>query len=100
MKLTNEFQPIRDWAAERGLYDKGNTKIQALKLMEEVGELAKAIIEDKPFDITDALGDCVIVLVNLAQLRGVHLEDCINMVYKEIKDRKGKMKGGTFIKNK
>ena len=43
MDLTNEFQPIRDWAAERGLYDKGDPKTQALKLMEEVGELAETI---------------------------------------------------------
>ena len=98
--INNELQPIRDWAAERGLYDEGDTKTQTLKLMEEMGELAKGIIENDKEEIIDALGDCVVVLVNLAHLKGFHLEDCINHAYNEIKDRKGKMQDGTFIKNK
>ena len=37
MNLEKEFQPIRDWAKEKGILDKGDAKTQALKLIEEAG---------------------------------------------------------------
>ena len=93
------FDLIRDWADERGLYDDGDPKTQALKLTEEVGETCRAILkEDRP-EIIDGIGDCVVVLTNLAELVGVQIEDCIERAYNEIKDRKGKMDNGTFKKN-
>ena len=93
------FDLIRTWAEERGLYDNGDPKTQALKLVEEVGETCRAILkEDKP-EILDGIGDCVVVLTNLAELVGVPIEDCIQMAYNEIKNRKGKMDNGTFVKN-
>lgn len=100
MNLTNEFQPIRDWAHERGIDQKGDVKTQTLKLQEEVGELAKAVIESKEIDLCDAIGDCVVVLTNLATLAGVSVEGCINRAYNEIKNRKGKTENGTFIREK
>ena len=39
------FEQIRDWARERGLYDKGDVNTQYVKLQEEAGELAKALPE-------------------------------------------------------
>ena len=68
MELTNEFEPIRQWARERGLYAKGDPKTQALKLVEEMGELAQAILKDDKAEFQDAIGDCVVVLTNLAEL--------------------------------
>lgn len=96
--MKNEFQPIRDWAEERGIFTKGDVKTQYVKLQEEAGELAKAIIKNDKNEFIDALGDCTIVLVNLAKLGGFNLEDCINLAYNEIKNRKGKMNNGTFEK--
>ena len=106
MELTNEFQSIRNWAEKRGIYEKGDPKTQYLKLQEECGELAQALLKDKPREIIDALGDIVVVLVNLtelisndnAMLTGITLESCVNMAYEEIRNRKGKMENGTFIK--
>lgn len=94
----NEFQPIREWAQQRGLYDKGDLKTQVVKLQEEVGELSKAILQQDDPEINDAIGDCVIVLTNLARLNNTRIEKCINDAYEVIVDRKGKMINGTFIK--
>lgn len=100
MNLTNEFMPIRVWAEEKGIFAKGDAKTQYLKLQEEAGELAKAILNDDEPEIIDALGDCTVVLVNLAKLCGYNLEDCINEAYSVIAKRTGKMENGTFVKDK
>ncbi len=99
MKLTNEFEPIRDWAEAKGIFAKGDVKTQYVKLQEEAGELAKAIIKDDKEEFIDALGDCVVVLVNLAKLGGYNLEDCINSAYDVIAKRTGSMINGSFVKN-
>ena len=94
----NHFDLIRAWAAERGIYEKGNTHTQYVKLQEEAGELAKALLDkDKP-EIQDAIGDMVVVLTNLAYLEGITIEECIESAYAEIANRKGKMINGTFVK--
>jgi NTP pyrophosphatase (non-canonical NTP hydrolase) len=99
MKLVNEFEPIRDWAKAKGIFAKGDVKTQYVKLQEEAGELAKAIIKDDKEEFIDALGDCVVVLVNLAKLGGYNLEDCINSAYDVIAKRTGSMINGSFVKN-
>ena len=93
------FDCIREWANDRGLYDGGDPKTQALKLVEEVGETCKAILKNDKPEIIDGIGDCVVVLTNLAELIGVPIEDCIQTAYNEIKDRTGKMDNGTFKKD-
>ena len=100
LKVRNsQFDLIRMWANDRGLYDGGDPKTQALKLVEEVGETCRAILkQDKP-EIIDGIGDCVVVLVNLAELTGTPIEDCIQAAYDEIKNRTGKMNNGTFKKD-
>jgi NTP pyrophosphatase (non-canonical NTP hydrolase) len=92
------FPLIRQWADERGIYDKGDEKTQYVKLMEEAGELAQAILKQNKEEAIDAVGDMVVVLTNLAVFIGADIEDCITSAYNEIKDRKGKMDNGTFIK--
>ena len=93
------FENIRAWAKERGLYDKGNSHTQYVKLQEEAGELAKALLENDKAEVIDAIGDMVVVLTNLAHLEGVHIETCIAEAYKVISNRKGKMINGTFVKD-
>ena len=95
----NDFDLIRMWARERGLYDKGDTKTQALKLVEEVGEICRAILKEDHNEVVDGIGDAVVVLTNLAELQGVSIEKCINVAYNEICNRKGKMVNGTFAKD-
>jgi len=95
----NKFDLIREWAEERGLYNNGDTKTQALKLVEEVGETCRAILKEDHDEVVDGIGDCVVVLTNLAELQGVTIEECIDAAYNEIKSRKGKMVNGTFKKD-
>jgi len=95
----NIFDYIRNWADERGLYDEGDSKTQALKLTEEVGETCRAILKDDFDEIVDGIGDCVVVLTNLAHLNGVSIEECITSAYDEISKRTGKMVNGTFKKD-
>ena len=93
------FDLIRDWAEERGLYDRGDPKTQALKLVEEVGETCRAILKQDEPEIIDGIGDCVVVLTNLAHLCDTSIEECTRNAYNEIKNRKGRMDNGTFKKD-
>ena len=58
MKLTNEMDPIRNWAEKKGIYQKGDLKTQTLKLIEEAGELSKSVLNNDKNEIIDAIGDC------------------------------------------
>jgi NTP pyrophosphatase (non-canonical NTP hydrolase) len=93
------FQKIRDWAGERGLYTKGDTKTQFCKLMEEAGELGRAVLKNDNEEFIDAIGDMVVVLTNMAHLGGTTIEECIDAAYKVISKRTGKMVNGTFVKD-
>ena len=95
----SHFDLIRRWASKRGLYKQGDAKTQALKLVEEVGETCRAILKGNHDSIEDGIGDCVVVLTNLAHLCNTDIEHCIELAYDEIKDRTGKMDNGTFKKD-
>lgn len=89
---------IRQWAHDRNLITGSSTDKQMLKLMEEVGELAAGLARGKNGDAIDAIGDCFVVLTILAAQIGVEIEDCIAGAWLEIKDRKGRMVDGVFVK--
>jgi NTP pyrophosphatase (non-canonical NTP hydrolase) len=93
------FDKIRGWAKERGLYDKGDTKTQFCKLMEEAGELGRAVLKDDKPEFIDAIGDMIVVLTNMAHLGGTTVEHCIDSAYEVISKRTGKMVNGTFVKD-
>ena len=95
----NVYDLIRTWATEKGIYKTGDSRTQYVKLMEEAGELAQALLKNDETEVIDAIGDMVVVLTNLAKLRGHNIEDCIASAYSVIKDRQGKMINGTFVKD-
>ena len=99
IEIASIFDKIRAWANTRGLYDKGYTYVQYVKLQEEAGELAKALLKSDHDEINDAIGDMVVVLTNLAHLHGTNIETCIEDAYKVIAKRTGKMINGTFVKD-
>ena len=94
----NIFDNIRSWAMVRGIYEKGNSKTQYVKLMEEAGELARALLKNDKPEVIDSIGDMVVVLTNLAKLEKLDIEDCIDNAYQTISKRTGKMVNGTFVK--
>mgnify|MGYP006402968489 FL=1 len=95
----NIFNCIREWADKRGLYEKGDPKTQYIKLMEEAGEVGRAILKEDTDEIIDGIGDMVVVLTNLAELHGITIEECIQEAYDVISKRTGEMVNGTFVKD-
>ncbi|MEJ8546609.1 MazG-like family protein [Brevibacillus borstelensis] len=85
------------WATERGLIDADPNK-QMLKLGEEFGELCQGMAKAKPDQVKDSIGDIYVVLTILALQLGLNVEDCVQSAYDEIKDRKGRMINGVFVK--
>lgn len=89
---------IINWANDRNLIQGSSITMQYIKLSEEQGELAEAIAKGRPKQALDSIGDMCVVLAILAAQYGSSLEDCIDIAYDEIKDRKGRMQNGVFIK--
>jgi|GEM_PF-160887 len=90
---------IKKWAVDRNVVS-GEPKAQMVKLLEEAGELAEGINKNKKDLIVDSIGDVYVVLVILCMQLGLDINDCIKAAYREIKDRKGKLVNGLFVKEK
>lgn len=89
---------IRQWASDRNLINGSDPKSQFVKLMEEAGELAQAIAKQRDDEFADAIGDMFVVLTILAAQKEMNIEECIAGAWHEIKDRKGRMVDGVFVK--
>ena len=94
----DRFDDIRGWAEARNLIEGSDARAQMLKLAEEMGELAGALARNKQSEAWDAIGDMVVVLTILSEQLGVSIERCIDSAWLEIKDRKGRMVNGVFIR--
>jgi len=92
------IEKIKKWVRDRNLHT-ADPKVQMCKLMEEVGELANGLNKDNREQQIDSVGDVVVVLVCLCEQLGLDFNACVDSAYHEIKDRKGKMVGGIFIKD-
>ena len=87
---------IVQWHHDRNLIDGSSDKDQVLKLMQELGELSDSVCKGK--DVKDDLGDMMVVMLNIMERQGVSMEECLSTAYNDIKDRKGRMVDGIFIK--
>lgn len=94
----SRFNEIRQWAHDRNLIEGSDRFRQMVKLVEEQGELASGIAKGNEDLIADSIGDMVVVLTILAEQSGLRIENCIKLAYLEIKDRKGRMIDGVFVK--
>jgi len=90
------IQLIALWHQDRNLIEGSTDKDQYMKLIQECGELSDNICKGK--DIADDIGDIMVVLINIAVRNGLSIEHCLEVAYHDIKDRKGKMVDGVFIK--
>ena len=95
--ITELTARIEEWARERGL-DTASPDKQMLKLGEEYGELCQGLAKNRPDQVKDSIGDMYVVLTILSLQLGLDIEDCVQKAYNEIKERKGKMINGVFVK--
>ncbi|ADM26661.1 MazG-like pyrophosphatase [Pseudoalteromonas phage HS1] len=97
MNLLDYVISFGNWSRDRKIIQNGNKLAQGLKLVSEVGELSDSLAKGR--DIKDDIGDCMVVLNNLALMSGTTLEECCAKAWGDIKDRKGHMnEHGVFIK--
>ena len=87
---------VARWHYDRNLIDGSTDQAQYVKLIEEAGELAGDIARGK--DLADDIGDMIVVLINIAERNGISIKECLQCAWADIKDRKGKMIDGTFVK--
>ena len=91
------IEKIKQWVIDRNLQT-ADPKVQMCKTVEELGELARAINKGDVAEQIDGIGDVVVTLVCISQQLGLDFIECVEAAYDEIKDRKGKMINGTFVK--
>ena len=95
---------INKWAISHGL-DKGNPKVEWMKVTEEVGEIRDVFLKphdfaDPEWSLKDAIGDSIVTLIVLCLQLGYDVEECLTIAYNDIKDRKGVMIDDNFVKTK
>ncbi len=87
---------VAQWHRDRNLIDGSDDKSQTLKLLQELGELSDSVCKEKP--ILDDIGDMLVVMINICERNNITLDECLQVAYNDIKDRKGKMVDGVFVK--
>lgn len=97
-KMDNLISDVIIWANQRGLLQERYAKRQMLKVVEEIGELASALVRDDRDEIVDAIGDSFVTLIILSRQLNLDPEYCLQAAYDVIAERKGKTVNGTFIK--
>ena len=112
-------QLIAKWAEDRNLIKGSNPIAQLSKTLEECGELLSALnaretydpevrghdideiatwYENNACEIQDAYGDILVTLIVGMQQLDMDIAEVLTIAYHEIKDRKGRMVNGLFIK--
>jgi NTP pyrophosphatase (non-canonical NTP hydrolase) len=94
--LVTLTEKVKQWHHDRNLIDGSTDKDQYLKLIQEAGELSDNICKGN--DIADDIGDMLVVLINIAERNKLTLSHCLEVAWEDIKDRKGKMVDGVFVK--
>ena len=87
---------IEQWHEDRNLIAGSTDKDQVLKLIQELGELSDSVCKEK--DMRDDLGDMLVVMINIMKRNNITIEECLQKAYDDIKDRKGRMVDGIFVK--
>ena len=122
MKTFEQLQDkIMDWAQERGILDASNPIKQLSKTQEELDETMEALVKIKDLhdvgqpsllevgnkqaildeynaEVVDGIGDMLVTIIILAELCGFDSTECLQVAYDEIKNRKGEMRDGLFVK--
>ena len=99
MTFDNLIENVSQWAADKDILKKENAPKQLLKVLEEVGETAGALLKSKDEEIKDGIGDSFVTLIILSKQLGLEPAECLEAAWNEIKDRTGKTVNGVFVKN-
>lgn len=102
--ISELINKVNKWAIDKGL-DKGNPKVEWMKVTEEVGEIRDVFLKpndfaDPEWSLKDAIGDSIVTLVVLCLQLGYDVEECLTIAYNDIKDREGVMIDDNFVKTK
>jgi len=90
---------VGNWAFDKGLVKRENASKQMIKVMEEVGETAGALLKGNETELKDGIGDSFVTLIILAEQLGYTPQECLEAAWEEIKNRKGETKDGVFVKD-
>lgn len=94
--ISNLISKIMKWHEDRNLIEGSTDKDQVLKLQQELGELSDSVCKQK--DMKDDLGDMMVIMLNIMRRNNLTMEECLETAYIDIKDRKGRMIDGIFVK--
>lgn len=100
--MNNLINKINEWADKRSL-KQADPKIQWMRVTEEAGEIRDVLLKPTKFTqpqaaLKDAIGDTLVTIIVLAHQLDLDVTECLGIAYEEIKNRKGKMVNGTFVK--
>ena len=105
MKYEELQKKVIQWAKDRNILENSTAIKQIHKTREELYETLRALrdLEDgkeSMLDVADGIGDMLVTIILLANIVGLDSVDCLEDAYEEIKNRKGKMVDGFFVKEK
>lgn len=95
--MNDLISKIELWGYERGL-DECDSVMQSTKTLEEIIELQQALIKNDRLEIEDAIGDIFVTLVMICLQQDMNIEECIENAYQVIRNRKGRMVNGLWVK--
>ena len=96
--LTDVNSKIIEWAKARNIIGDSDGLTQVNKTLEEVYELRDALLAKDRAEVIDAIGDTYVTLAIIAEMENLTMKECVESAYDSIKDRKGKLINGIFVK--
>ena len=95
--MIKRFEDVRDWGAVRGI-DGASFQRQYQRVLQEVVEIHDAYNDEDMAEVSDAIGDTIVTLINLAKTVGMRAENCLDSAFSVIEFRKGLNFDGDFVR--
>lgn len=95
--MIKQFEDVRQWGAIRGI-GSASFQRQYQRVLQEVVEIHDAHNNGDMPEVSDAIGDTIVTLINLAKTVGMNAEDCLKGAFDVIELRKGLNKDGDFVR--